>query len=111
MEGWKILNKIEELKREAETLRNKAKTTDDLSLFIIASKYDEVVAAYSKVLREVATKQIDFIFAVLEKTDYGYSPTFQEIEAYFWEKFFDYFEKLQKTEQNRIINQLSDVME
>jgi len=106
---WSILNKIEELKREAESLKNKAKTSDNSSLFLIVSKYYEVIAAYSRVLEEETTELIDFLFAILERADYEYIPAFHDIETYFWHKFYDYFKKLQKTEQNRIINQLSDI--
>lgn len=54
---------------------------------------------------------INEIFYFLEKNDYGYSADRQETEALFWERFFDYFRKLQKTEQSRILNQLSDLIE
>lgn len=53
---------------------------------------------------------INLIFYFLEGTDYGYNWERQEIEAYFWDRFMDYFEKLQKTEKNRILNQLSDLL-
>ena len=53
---------------------------------------------------------IDEVFSYLEKTDYGYSYDRQEIEARFWDRFFDYFSKLQKTEQLRVITQLSDLV-
>jgi len=52
---------------------------------------------------------INHVFDVLERTDYGYEESIQEIEARFWDRFFNYFKKLQKTEQNRIINQLCDI--
>ncbi|RLI84589.1 hypothetical protein DRP07_00785 [Archaeoglobales archaeon] len=57
------------------------------------------------------TKAIELLFNFLESTDYGYSAWRQDIEAQFWDRFFDYFKKLQKTEQNRILNQLSDLVE
>jgi len=61
-------------------------------------------------MSEMIKRHIDLVFFFLEGTDYGYGWERQEIEAYFWEKFFDYFEKLQKIEKNRILNQLSDLL-
>ena len=57
------------------------------------------------------SRAINEVFDFLEKTDYGYSADRQEIEALFWDRFFDYFARLQRTEQNRILNQLSDLIE
>jgi len=52
---------------------------------------------------------IEKVFEFLNATDYGLTWERQETEALFWERFFDYFRKLQKTERNRIINQLCDL--
>lgn len=56
-------------------------------------------------------EMIRHLFDYLSETDYGYSPSRQEVEAYFWDRFFEYFKSLQKTEQLRILNQLSDLVE
>jgi len=58
---------------------------------------------------EQIKKAIENVFDFLNTTDYGLTWERQELEALFWDKFFDYFRKLQKTEKNRIINQLCDV--
>jgi hypothetical protein len=63
----------------------------------------------AKILEERNLKaSIDQIFDFLNSTDYGLSEWRQHIEAHFWDRFFDYFAKLQRTEQNRILTQLAD---
>ena len=44
------------------------------------------------------------------KDNRGENPRKREVEAMFWEHFFEYFKNLDKTEQNRILNQLADVV-
>ncbi len=45
------------------------------------------------------------------KDNRGEDPQKQEVEAVFWEHFFEYFKNLDRTEQNRILNQLADLMD
>jgi len=54
-------------------------------------------------------RAIEIVFKFLNSTDYGYSEKRQRLEALFWDDFFDYVKSLQKTERNRIINQLCDL--
>ncbi len=49
---------------------------------------------------------IDRVFSLLEGDITSES---DEFRAIFWERFFDYFAKLSRTEQNRILTQLADL--
>ena len=46
------------------------------------------------------------VFSLLEG---DITPESDEFRAIFWERFFDYFAKLPRTEQNRILAQLADL--
>jgi len=60
------------------------------------------------IVRQQRRDLIDTFFSVLEGE---ITPETDEFRAEFWDRFFDYFSKLQKTEQLRILNQLSDLVE
>ena len=56
-------------------------------------------------LRKCIIHLFDYI-----KDNRGENPRKQEVEATFWEHFFEYFKNLDRTEQNRILNQLADLV-
>ena len=106
-----MLSKLHFLRKQAEYWREKAEKSENDYYRYLADHFESRVVEHTELILSLVKSDVDTVFFFLENTDYGYSPELQEIESYFWEKFFEYFKKLQKTEQNRIINQLSDIIE
>ncbi len=59
------------------------------------------------IVRQQQRELIDSIFSLLEGE---ITPETDEFRAEFWDRFFDYFANPERTEQLRILNQLSDLV-